>query len=156
MKCEQIRDQILDLMTAAGPLAPEVEAHLGSCPACAAELKSMRQTMSLLDEWEAPEPSPFFDTRLKARVREIQVEAAQSGWFLRWIRRPVLAATAAAALIVGVGAYQGIRYIKRPAPPVVIVDGSPVNDLQTLQQDQDMLSNFDALDDGDGTPDNVQ
>ena len=34
------------------------------------ELASLQQTMGLLDEWQAPEPSPYFATRLQARMRE--------------------------------------------------------------------------------------
>jgi hypothetical protein len=40
--------------------------------------------MALLDTWEAPEPSPYFLTRLDARMRE-EREAAPAGW-LGWRR----------------------------------------------------------------------
>ncbi len=37
--------------------------------------------MSLLDEWQAPEPSPYFDVRLNARLREEAATAKQpAGW----------------------------------------------------------------------------
>jgi hypothetical protein len=36
----------------------------------------------LLDTWEAPEPSPYFLTRLDARMRE-EREAAPAGWLAR-------------------------------------------------------------------------
>jgi len=45
--------------------------------------------MALLDEWQAPEPSPVFDTRLQARLREEQSRQPASWW--AWIRRPALA-----------------------------------------------------------------
>ena len=76
MKCETIREEMFDLMMAER-LAPEVQQHLNGCAACSAELASMKQTMSLLDEWKAPEPSPFFDTRMQALLREEKAKAAQ-------------------------------------------------------------------------------
>ena len=42
--------------------------------------------MALLDEWQAPEPSPYFDVRLQARLRE-EKAAKPSGW-LQWVRTP--------------------------------------------------------------------
>ena len=70
MKCEEIRERMPDV--AAGftePTSAESN-HLASCSACAEQLKAMRATMSLLDEWQAPEPTPYFDVRLQARLRE--------------------------------------------------------------------------------------
>ena len=42
----------------------------------------MRKTMALLDEWESPEPSPYFLTRLRAHVKEEREKAPVSmfGW----------------------------------------------------------------------------
>ena len=33
--------------------------------------------MALLDEWQAPEPSPYFDVRLQARLREEMAKPAR-------------------------------------------------------------------------------
>src|SRR6266566_4671095 len=91
MKCTEIRELLPDLAAGVSSTAPEVNAHVGSCTDCAAKLNEFRKTMALLDEWQAPEPSPYFDVRLRARLRE---EAAKqsSGW-MGWLRRPVLAAS---------------------------------------------------------------
>jgi len=40
--------------------------------------------MNLLDEWKVPEPSPYWEVRMQARLREEQQKAA-SGW-LQWLR----------------------------------------------------------------------
>lgn len=155
MNCDQIREQMLELMTAEGKAAPEVEAHLHSCAACATELREMRQTMSLLDEWEAPEASPFFNTRLKARIREAEEQEAQRSFFsLQWLRKPVLAVTTAAALVIGGAA--GYTWVRMHPEQPAQVDVSAVNDLQVLQQDQEMLSDFDALDGGETVSDSAQ
>jgi len=66
-------------------------------------MEGFRQTMALLDEWKAPEPSPYFDVRLQARLRE-EMAKPQAGW-LSWFRRPVLAAALTVLLGVGVGLF---------------------------------------------------
>lgn len=149
MKCEEIREQMFDLMTAE-TLAPEVRKHLDGCAACTSELASMKQTMLLLDEWEAPEPTPFFDTRLKALVREEKAKAAEKrSWVLDWFRKPVLTAAAAVALVVGAGVYAGLENAMhhRQNDAVVAQSDPAIRDLQTLDTDQDVINNFAALDD---------
>ena len=65
--------------------------------------EEFRQTMTLLDEWKAPEPSPYFDLRLHAHLRE-EMERAHAG-SMHWFRRPVLAASSLlyAAGLAGIG-----------------------------------------------------
>ena len=70
MKCNEILERIPDVAAGFSNPTTEESAHLASCGACAEKLKAMRATMSLLDEWQVPEPSPYFDTRLHARLRE--------------------------------------------------------------------------------------
>ena len=65
--------------------------------------------MALLDEWKTPEPSPYFDTRLQARLRE-EMAKPQTGW-AHWFRRPVLAA--ALTVLMGVGA--GVFFTRNSA-----------------------------------------
>ena len=79
MKCTEIRELLPDLAAGLTSAAPEVNDHLRSCAACTGVLAEFRKTMALLDEWQAPEPSPYFDVRLQARLRE---EAAKqpAGW----------------------------------------------------------------------------
>ena len=100
--------------------------------------------MSLLDEWQAPEPSPYFDVRLQARLRE-EMAKPQAGW-LHWFRRPVLAA--ALTVIMGVGIGWFLTHDNRPPgrPPVAEV-GSAVSDLQTLDKNQELYADFELLDD---------
>jgi hypothetical protein len=152
MKCEKIREEMFDLMMAEEALAPEVQTHLNGCAACSAELNSMKQTMLLLDEWQAPEPSPYFNTRLNALVREEKAKAAQKhSWISDWFRRPVLTAAAAVALVVGAGVYAGVQNMHHQD---VVVAGDPaVKDLQTLDKDQEVIANFAALDDDSGNDD---
>ena len=122
--------------------------HLASCTGCTAQLKAMRTTMSLLDEWRVPEPSPYFDVRLQARLRE-EMAKPQAEW-LRWFRRPVLAAALTVIMGVGIGwffvsdgetRHNNIEAANPPAP------GSAVSDLQTLDRNSEMYADFELLDD---------
>ena len=109
----------------------------------------MRKTMALLDEWQAPEVSPFFDTRLQARLREEKAEGAAPG-FLAWIHKPVLALVTTVVLVAGVTWFLGDFRSQQVAETTVYVPaqpGTPVGDLQALDKNHDLLSDFDVLDD---------
>ncbi len=152
MKCENIREELMEAVLS-GPKAASAEAqeHLRNCPACAREVASLQQTMSLLDEWQAPEPSPYFSTRLQAQLRE-EALAPAYGW-LNWLRRPVLAATAAVLIALGVGLLEMGRFDRDQNTLAnndgvirVNTPGSAVGDLQYLDKNADLFSEFDALD----------
>ncbi len=152
MKCENIREEFMEtLLSGAVVASPDVQEHLRSCATCAHELASLRQTMALLDEWRAPQPSPYFSSRLRARVRE-EASVQPAGW-LAWLRRPVVAATAMVLVAVGVsllevGNFQDSSTIatKDGAAVRVTATGNAVSDLQYLDKNADLFSEFDALD----------
>src|SRR5581483_12078643 len=105
MSCKEIRESLPDIACGLEPASARVEEHLRGCPECAQKLTEFRQTMSLLDEWQAPEPSPYFDTRLRARLRE-EAEAKHPSRWLAWVRRPAIAASVATMLVVGAAVYR--------------------------------------------------
>ena len=151
MKCENVREEMMEtLLSGLEAASPEVQEHLRSCAACAQELASFRQTMALLDEWRAPEPSPYFSSRLRARVRE-EAAAQPAGW-LAWLRRPVVAAAATVLIAVGVsmlevGNFQDRNTIATNDGGVrVNANGNAVSDLQYLDKNAELFSEFDALD----------
>jgi hypothetical protein len=149
MKCNETRELMPDLAAGLVAVTPEAKAHLDSCAECAGKLEAFRQTMSLLDEWKAPEPSPYFDVRLRARLRE--ESAKQSAGWLQWLRKPVLAASFALVMIVGVSLVRmnsGERGNNSASPVAVAADpGTAVGDLQALEKNQNLYSDFDVLDD---------
>ncbi len=157
MTCRNIHDQLQDVALGISPATPEVDAHLAECPDCAGRLQAFRSTMSLLDEWKAPEPSPFWDVRMQARLREEQ-QKASAGW-LQWFRNPALSVAAALSLAVGIGLYQVGRFMHAADNPPEVAfhisapTGTAVSDLQYLDKNSDLLQNFDALDDMDGDAD---
>jgi hypothetical protein len=153
MKCEEIHEMMPDLASGLTAMTPEIGGHLTGCSACAGRLEEFRQTMALLDEWRAPEPSPYFDVRLQARLRE-EMAKPQAGW-LAWFRRPVLAAALTVLLGVGVGLFftKGGIY-KSDDDEIAVVEpqtpaepGTAVSDLQALEKNHDLYSDFDLLDD---------
>ena len=146
MKCDEIQEMMPDLASGLIEVTPEVSGHLTGCGACAAKLEEFKQTMALLDEWQSPEPSPYFDVRLQARLRE-EMAKPQAGW-LQWFRRPVLAAALTVVMGVGVGMFFMRGRIYDP-PPVADVEGpgTAVSDLQTLEKNHEMYSDFEMLDD---------
>ena len=126
------------------PTADE-ERHFETCAVCAEQLKAMSATMALLDEWQTPEPSPYFDVRLQARLRE-EMARPQAGW-LQWFRRPVLAAALTVLMGVGVGLLFTRGEIHAPQPPIADAEpGSAVSDLQALENNHELYSDFELLD----------
>ena len=150
MNCNDIRELMPDLAAGMNAGTPEMNAHIQSCTGCSEKLAQFHQTMMLLDEWQAPEPSPYFDTRLRARLRE---EAAKQpvGWF-HWIRRPAMAVSLALVMVVGITLFQR-GGVQPPEGPVASEPGTAVGDLQALDTNLDLYSNFDVLDDLEVQPD---
>jgi hypothetical protein len=153
MKCEEVREVMPDLASGLMETTPEIGAHLAGCGACTAKMEEFRKTIALLDEWQAPEPSPYFDVRLQARLRE-EMAKPQAGW-LAWFRRPVLAAALTVLIAVGVGLFfNQTNGIYKPVEVIATNDqtqsmepGSAVSDLQALEKNHDLYSDFDLLDD---------
>ncbi len=146
MKCDEIRERMPDVAAGFSQLTAVESSHLAGCRACSEQLNAMRATMALLDEWQAPEPSPYFDVRLQARLRE-EIAKPQAGW-LRWFRRPALAAALTVLMGVGVGVYfVESGPIHDQAPVADAGPGSAVSDLQALDKNHDMYSDFELLDD---------
>jgi hypothetical protein len=155
-RCEDIRELMPDLAAGLVAATPEVKSHLDSCAECAGKLEAFRQTMSLLDEWQAPEPSPYFDVRLNARLREEAATAKQPAGWLQWLRKPVLAASFALLMVVSVtlvrmnsGRSSDTANNVSPAAAVqsAVEPGTAVGDLQALDKNQNLYSDFEVLDD---------
>ena len=148
MKCNDFHEHILDLATGTdGPA--EARAHVAACAGCAAELESFRKTMALMEEWAAPaDTTPYFMTRLRARLREEQ-DAPARGW-LTWFRRPALAVTMMLLMVLSIGLFRGGFSLHSNTQPKMVAvkasPGTPVGDLQRLDKDHDLLADFDMLD----------
>lgn len=144
MKCNEIRELMPDLAAGLGETSPEAKTHLQNCAGCAADMESFRRTMKLLDEWKAPEPSPYFDVRLQAKLREEMAKKPVS-WF-EWLRKPVLAASLTLAVVAGITVIQ-TGHGPQVSPAATVEPGTAVGDLQALDKNHDLYSDFDVLDD---------
>jgi len=149
MKCDEIRERMPDVAAGLNQFTADENQHFESCAACAEQLKAMRATMTLLDDWHAPEPSPYFDVRLHARLRE-EMARPQAGW-AAWFRRPVLAAALTVLIGIGVGLLftrsSGIYQREQTSVNEMPAPGSAVSDLQSLETNHDLYSDFELLDD---------
>lgn len=155
---DKLADLLLDSPTFDLAAAPErVRAHVAGCEGCSRELDELRATMAMLDGWEAPEPNPYFLTRLDARLRE-EREAEPAGWLARWFNgvrarmmygsgshvRPLAAMALTVLLLLGGGTYLGISDWEQPAP-VPDHAAAVVHDLQTMDNNAQLLDQLEAL-----------
>jgi anti-sigma factor RsiW len=145
MTCKEAREYLLDGDERNS--VAELNEHLNACASCAQELESMQRTMALLDEWQAPEPSPYFDSRLRARLREV---AAEPRSWLSWLRGPAIAFALAVLMMASIVLFRNApdhEVATNQKPPNAVHIGTAVSDLQELEHDGDMYANFDVLDD---------
>ena len=141
MKCKQVREEFFGLASGASASAA-LDDHVRHCADCAQKLAEFRQTMSLLDEWKAPEPSPYFDARLRARLREVDQPRTLGAWlrdaispFTATGRRVALGIAMTLLLGVGVALFHPSRTAPKSNPPeylTVAKTGTAVSDLQAL------------------------
>jgi hypothetical protein len=134
MNCNDVRENLMDVL-AQGQTAPEVLAHLRECVSCSRELEGLRKTMALLDEWTAPEPSPYFLSRLQAHVREEQQKAPARAGLFAWLRKPILAGALAGVLAAGGAVYTYLQFGLTSSGPSAAVD------VEALDKDHDLLVN---------------
>jgi hypothetical protein len=145
MNCQEVRENLIEMLTE-GPADPSVIAHVRDCSACTQELQALRETMALMDEWETPEPSPYFLTRLRAQVKEEREKAPARAGIFNWMRRPAMAMSMATVLLAGGLVYRVL--VAPPQPP----EPNPVADVEALERNHDVLINTDLIDELSGGP----
>ncbi|MGC2498631.1 MAG: hypothetical protein WA374_12875, partial [Acidobacteriaceae bacterium] len=79
MICREVQKRLPDLLLDRERVPVEVRAHVADCAECGKELRELESTMALMDAWEAPEASPYFDGKMAVRLREEQA-VAPAGW----------------------------------------------------------------------------
>lgn len=154
MNCKDVRENLIELLAegsaASGHAAdPKIASHVRECAACAGELDSLRKTMTLLDEWEAPEPSPYFLTRLRAHVKEEREKAPARSSIFGWMRRPAMAVSLGTLLVAGGLVYRYGGFVEAPPPPE---SANAVADVEMLDKNHEVLVNTDLIDELSGMP----
>jgi anti-sigma factor RsiW len=154
--CTGMDSKLADLLLDPSTAPAKVRTHVAECENCQAELAELKATMDLLDTWAAPEPSPYFMTRMNARMRE-EREAAPAGWLagrLARLRasfaygpgahvRPLAAMAMTVMLLLGGGAYLGVTDWNHPAQPPA--QTAVVHDLQLLDSNAQLLDQLETL-----------
>lgn len=149
MDCDRVREEMLDAMAAGAP-AGEAEAHVRGCADCARLWEGLLSVRARLDEFAAPEVSPYFATRLRARLAEVKAEEAAAPGWTAWLHSSTLrlAATGVLAIAAAVGVDHWTGPGKVSNHPVANVSApSAVKDLQNLENYQELYSDLDLLED---------
>ena len=153
--CDEMGLKLADLLLDPESASAEVKAHAETCEACRRELTELRSTMALLDGWEAPEPNPYFATKMGARYRE-ERDAAPAGWPTRLLdglrarfaygtrthMRPVAAMALSVFLLLGGGAYVAMNNLE---PPKTTPAEAVVHDLQLMDSNAELLDQLETL-----------
>lgn len=160
-KCTAMETKLADMLLDLEAAPAKVKQHVAECESCRKELEELRATMALMDAWTVPEPSPYFMTRLNARMRE-EREAPPEGWFQRLRARiaygppvharPLAAMALTVMLLVGGGAYLGITNIEQPQQRPD-TDAAVVHDLQTLDSNAQVLDQLESISGSSNTED---
>ena len=114
MKHEQIHKDLIFYLD--NELSDEkrkaVEEHLAECANCRSFLAFLKEEMHIIEKEKNPEASPYFFTRLSARLDEKQIYQTQS----QWAR---LAQPAFFSLILLAGIYGGVKLGSNASSPLV-------------------------------------
>jgi len=154
MLCKDVKDEIFEAALSGAAPGDNTRAHIAGCAACENEYQSLRSTMSALDTWTTPEPSPYFDVRLRACLREVR-EQEEHGRVANWLEKlglrqlswkPLAAATFAVIMAVGGGLYRFGITVNNPISSNDLRAECPVVDLQTLDRNQQVLNELQDLD----------
>jgi hypothetical protein len=150
--CAGMESKLAEMLLDPGAAPAKVQMHVADCENCRKQLADLRATMALMDTWTVPEPSPYFLSRLDARMREERA-TAPAGWMDRLRARfaygpsmrvrPLAAMVLTVVLFLGGGAYLGITDWDQPQTPPG--QAAVVHDLQTLDNNAQLLDQLEAM-----------
>jgi hypothetical protein len=157
-ECKAAAAVMPDLLFDPAVAPASAHAHLADCPGCRQELAALRSTMSLLenpDLFSLPEPSPFWNARMGARLREEQTRP-QGGWkhwpgrvrqyllLSNYSLKPV-AGVAALGLLLAIGGSTWVD-LSTHAPTPAAQASNTVRDLQSLNENAQVFQQLSAID----------
>lgn len=157
MDCKATKTKIteadwMNLLLDPAAASPAARQHVDACAACRQELAAFAATMQAMDAWEAPEPSPYFDVRMAALLREEKASAPAGFWERVRARllyssnlhlRPIAAGALALLLMAGGGA---AIFLERGGPPARPQESATVRDLQSLDGNAQVFQQLSSLD----------
>ena len=155
MRCQRIQPHLLTLVE--GELKQrkreKVARHVAACPACASAMRSLQQTLRVVQTIDVPEPSPAFwqefRTTLHQRIRQEEVDhhrrrGVQIWEYLR-LPKPVLAAVAVSLVLVCSLPFLGGHLGQQRIPRMILSGGDEVS----LAANLDFLKHLDLLEEVD-------
>jgi anti-sigma factor RsiW len=153
-KCDEF--ELAEMLFEPEKAGAAVKAHVAGCAACTEQLAELKATMGLLDEWKVTEPSPYFMTRMGARLNEEREHEPASLLVRVWNRvwlplafgpqrsvRPLAAMAMTLMLLVGGGAYVGLSHDWEPQPQPG--QAAVVHDLQNLDSNAQLLDQLESM-----------
>lgn len=152
MNCNATKAQLADLLLDPAAASSAAREHVAACGDCGAELRELQATMLAMDAWEAPEPTPYFDTRLAARLREEKANPPAGLWERMRARlhygsnlhlQPFAAGALALLLLAGGGTAVWIQHGAQPPAPQ---ESATVHDLQLLDGNAQVYQQLNSLD----------
>ncbi|HYK36577.1 hypothetical protein [Alloacidobacterium sp.] len=154
MICRKVKANLANLLFDPESVPVDVRNHLEDCAACSEELVTLEATMKLMDEWQAPEPSSYFDSKLAVRLREEQ--RAEPAGMLERVRarllfgsnthlRPIAVGALALLIIIGGGTYAGL--MSSHSTPAKT--SATVEDLKSLDDNAQVFQQLNSLDQND-------
>jgi hypothetical protein len=157
----ELKKTLPDLLLDPDRAPAEARAHVEQCGDCRRELAALEATMLALDGWEGVEPSPFFDARMAARMRE-ERSMPPSGWLVRMRARlemgssrhlrPLVVGALALAVMIGGGTYAGLEGFNSSPKVTPASASATVRDLQSLDENAQLFQQMDMLDQPDSSP----
>ncbi len=125
--------------------------------------QAMHDVMRLMDDWQVPEPSPWFDARMAARFRA-EVQRPPESLFARlrdrWLfsretaLKPAMASAMALLLVAGGGTYWQAAHMQQQSMVRPASVSPTVQELQMLDGNAQAIQQMGQLldDDGDASP----
>ncbi len=120
-----------------------VEAHLSACPECARRKQEFRAVSQMLGEWQAPEPSPWFDARLRRKIAE---DAGHTSWMPRLseLFPPVPVGIGALIVLACLLIFSGNPNVVVPQPSTVAA-APHMEEVLRAADEMELLKDFDLL-----------
>ena len=153
MNCKDFRKELPELvLDPTRVMGVTSRQHMAGCPACREEYTSLMASIAMMDVWQAPAPSPFFDQKLAVLLRE-EASAPRLGFFARLREhllfntgrqfRPAMAGALVLGIMLGGGGYASFLSGNHPSGAPAI--SATVNDLQILDKNEQALQQMDQL-----------
>ncbi len=135
MRCKEARKNLMRSMDGRLPEGrrDELAGHVAACPGCRAYRRDSGAILGLLKEGREPEPLPYFQERLWAKIAEREKTESWAVW-MRWSLRAIPVALALIAVFIG-----GLVFIGPPldedmssSAALLIKNATPLSETNAL------------------------